>query len=283
MKAWLPLSLGLLLGQTPEVTPAVPPDADVQDPAAIELREAWERALLNADATDEGQDFTDGNIQMPALEVGGRNDTTRSVPAADAAAAGQATGLGTTGVGGAGTAGITDAAGATEGTQAAQAPASTGNPQQDVAQLRAQVQALQAQLEASTANTGLVQEQLTGIQDRAGEMERLRQERLSELERARTWLVAADQALAVGELAIGDALTEADTALAQVLDSATATGSGQTVILIEDARGFIAQALEATGRRDTYQARGHLLAADWQLRQARRENLDTPGATVVTQ
>ena len=48
MTPWLALSLGLWLGQTPEVTPSLPPDADTQDPAALEFRSAWERALLNA-------------------------------------------------------------------------------------------------------------------------------------------------------------------------------------------------------------------------------------------
>jgi hypothetical protein len=55
------------------------------------------------------------------------------------------------------------------------------------------------------------------------------------------------------------------------------------VVLLEDARGLIAQALEATGRRDTYQARRQLLDADWRVREARRQNLDSPSATVVTQ
>jgi chromosome segregation ATPase len=191
-------------------------------------------------------------------------------------------------VGGSGTQGTSDVA---QGTQATASNASqsgaTGNTRQEVEQLRAQVQSLQAQLaaqqEESTANAQRLQQQLTGIQDRAAELERMRQQRLSELDRARTWMVTADQALEVGELAVGDALGEADSALAQVLDSASNSGSGQTVTLIEDARSLIAQALESTGHRDTLQARQFLFGADWRVREARRQNLDAPSAAVVTQ
>lgn len=164
---------------------------------------------------------------------------------------------------------------------------SAGSTRQEVEQLRAQVQSLQAQLaaqqEQSTANAQLLQQHLTSIQQRAAELERLRQQRLAELERARSWLVAADQALEVGDLAIDDALGEADSALDQVIQSASLSGNGQTVTLIEDARGFIAQALESTGHRDTFQARQYLFAADWRVREARRQNLDASSATVVTQ
>ncbi|WP_224369903.1 hypothetical protein [Hyalangium versicolor] len=283
MNPWFAISFGLLLGQTPEVAPAVPTDADVQDPAAIELRDAWERALLNADATDEGQDSTEGSIQMPVLEVGRSDNALRTVSVPADAAAQQTAGLSTSGTGGAGTAGSSEDTQATQSASSNTGTNSTRNTPQNLAQLRSQLESLQAQQEENAANNQLLQQQLTGMQERAQELERMRQERLSELERSRSWLVAADQALAVGEMAIDDALGEADSALATVLDSATSAGVGQTVVLVEDARSFIAQALEATERRDTYQARGYLIEADWRLREARRQNLDTPGATVVTQ
>ena len=245
MTPWLTLSLGLWLGQTPEITSPLPPGADVQDPAAIELREAWERALQNVDATDEGQDSTEGTaVQMPALDVGAA------------------------GTGGSGPAETSDSA-------QPQAQGTTGSTQGDVAQLRAQVQALQTQVDS-------LQQQLTGMRDNATELERMRQQRLEEIERAGTWLIAADQALAVGELAIGNALQEADAALALVIQSATEAGSGRTVILVEGARGAILRALEATGRRDTSQARWDLFYAAEHLREARRHNLDEPSATTIT-
>jgi hypothetical protein len=267
MTPWLTLSLGLWLGQTPEVTPPLPPDADIQDPAAIEFREAWERALQNVDATDEGQDYTDGIVQMPALDVGDpRNGSAPSVPVASGTAAQPAADAGGAGIGGAGQAGTGEEA---------QAQGATGNTQVDVAQLRAQVQELQTQVDS-------MQQQLGGMRDNAAELERMRQQRLEELQRAGTWLVAADQALAVGELAIGNALGEADAALAQVIQSATEAGSGRTVILAEGARAAILRALEATGRRDTAQARWDLFNAAEHLREARRHNLDEPSATTVT-
>ncbi len=249
MTPWLTLSLGLWLGQTPEVTSPLPPDADVQDPAAIEFREAWERALQNADATDEGQDATeDAAVQMPALDVSA---------------------AGTGGVGPAETPDETQAQGTTGTVQGAT------TAQGDVAQLRSQVQELQAQVDT-------LQQQINGMRDTATELERMRQQRLAEIERAGEWLIAADQALAVGELAVGNALREADEALALVVQSATEAGSGRTVLLVEDARGAIVRAFEATGRRDTSQARWDLFYAAEHLREARRHNLDEANATTVT-
>lgn len=210
MTRWLALSLGLWLGQAPEPSSPLPPDVEVQDPAAIELREAWERALQSVDTTEDTQ-----------------------------------------------------------------APRSPGAPQDDVAQLRAELQELQAQVNS-------LQQQLSGMREEAADLERMRQQRLEEIARAGGWLVAADQALEVGELDIGDALLEADTALEQVVRSATDAGSGRTVLLAEGARASIAQALEATGRRDSAQARWWLFDAAERLREARRHNLDEPSATTIT-
>jgi TolA-binding protein len=201
MTPWLALSLGLWLGQTPGASPSLPPEADVQDPAAIELREAWERALQNADAIRSAQG--------------------------------------------------------------------------DVAQLRAQVQELQTQVNS-------LQQQISSTRDNAAELDRMRQQRLELIARAGTLLVTADQALAVGDLAVGRTLQEADATLAQIVQSATDAGSGRTVALVEGARGAILRALEATGRRDTAEARWDLFEAAERLREARRNNLDEPSATTVT-
>jgi hypothetical protein len=267
MTPWLTLSLGLWLGQTPEAAPPLPSDAEIQDPAAIELREAWERALQNVDATDEGQEATEGTVEMPALDVTGTaNGTAPSAAVAGGTPPQPAPEAGTVGIGGAGPAGASDDA---------QAQAATGNTQAEVAQLRAQVQQLQAQVNS-------IQQQLAGTREKAAELERMRQQLLAEIERAGTWLVAADQALAVGELAVGDALQEVDAALAQMLQSATEAGDGRTVTLVEDARVALLRAREAVGRRDTAQARWDLFAVSEALREARRQNLDEPSATTVT-
>jgi hypothetical protein len=121
------------------------------------------------------------------------------------------------------------------------------------------------------------------MQERAQELERLRTQRVALLEDAGIWVLAADQALAVGELDIGDALDEADAALAEVLENATDAGRGQTVLLVENARTRIAFALEATGRRSVYEARWALYDASLELREARRRALDKPDTAVLTQ
>lgn len=278
MTPWLALSLGLWLGQTPEITPSLPPDADTQDPAALEFRDAWERALQNADATDEGQDATDGVVQMPVFEVGGSNQGYTSVPVAGGTASQPTADTEATGTGGAGTEGTTDEDSAQDSAAASgtgTTPGATGNLQQQVNALRSEVQTLQAQLAAQ-------QQQDAAMRERANTLEQDRQLRLDEIERARQWLVAADQALVAGELDIGDALREADAALEQVVQSATDAGSGQTVVLVEGARTDIAQALSSTGNRDTYKARWDLFFAYERLREARRQNLDEASATTVT-
>jgi hypothetical protein len=244
MTPWLALSLGLWLGQTPQVTPSLPPDADTQDPAALELREAWERALAEAEATDAGQD-PDDTLRMPALEIGAP-DSDITVPVSEGVPRG--------------------------GTE-------------EVEQLRAQLEALQTQLqtqqEEATTRTEAVEQNLTGMQERAQELERLRDERLELLERAGLWLLAADQALAVGELDVGDALSEVDTALTDALDNASDAGSGQSVLLVESARTRLAFALDAVGRRDVLDARQALYFASLELREARRHALDRPETSVV--
>jgi TolA-binding protein len=208
MTSWLALSLGLWLGQAPAVSPTPAPDATVQDPAAITLQEAWERALQNEDAT--------------------------------------------------------------------------ANTQREVTQLRSQVQELQAQINNLQQQISGAQQQISSMRDDAAELERMRQQRLELISRAGTLLVAADQALAVGDLAVGRTLQEVDAALLQIVQSAGLTGGGQTVALVEGARGAILRALEATGRRDTAEARWDLWDAGERLRQAHRANLDEPSATTVT-
>jgi hypothetical protein len=214
MTPWLTLSIGLLLGQTPPGATSLPPDADIQDPAALAFRDAWEQAF----------------------------NEERASP--------------------------------------------TASVRQELAQLRTQVESLQSQLQAqqeeSTARTGLVEQEILGMRERAEQQERLRIRRLELLGDASLWVLAADEALAVGELDISDALNEADEALAEVLESATETGQGQTVLLVENVRTRIAFALEAAGRRSVYEARWALYDAGWELRQARRHTLDRPDTTVLT-
>lgn len=154
--------------------------------------------------------------------------------------------------------------------------------QRDVAELRSQVQELQAQADSAQQQISGLQQQLSGMRANAAELDRMRQQRLEQIAQAGTLLAYADQALAQGELAVGSTLQEADAALTQILQSASATGGGQTITLLEGARAAILRAMEATGRRDTAEARWDLWEATERLRQARRANLDEPSATTVT-
>ena len=282
MTPWLTLSLGLMLGQTPPGATSLPPDADVQDPAAIQLRDAWERALNEAEATDEGQGQADDTVRMPVLDVGSP-DSSVTVPVARGLPANGTAGQEAPGIGGAGQ----DSGTAQESTapRSEERPPPAANMRQELEQLRTQVESLQSQLQVqqqeSTVRTGLVEQELVGMQERAEVQEQLRTRRLDLLEDAGIWVLAADQALAVGELDIGDALDEADEALAEALASATETGQGQTVLLVENVRARIAFALEAAGRRSVYEARWALYDASWELRQARRHTLDKPDTTVL--
>ncbi len=282
MTPWLTLSLGLLLGQTPPGTTSLPPDADTQDPAALELRDAWERALDEAEATDEGQGQADDTLQMPVLDVGSP-DSPITVPMARGLPDSTAADVEAPGIGGAGA----DTALEDTAPPGAQLAPPSADTRQELGRLRTQVQSLQSQLDAqqqeATARTGLVEQELLGMQQRAQEQERLRTQRLTLLEDAGLWVLAADQALAVGELDIGDALDEADSALAVVFKNATVTGRGKTVLLVDNAGTRIAFALEAAGRRSVLEARWALYDASHELREARRHALDRPDTSVLTQ
>jgi chromosome segregation ATPase len=181
---------------------------------------------------------------------------------------------------------------ATAATQAEEPAATSGNPpnssdktRQEVEGLRAQIKELQAQLEAQheedSAKTQVIQQQLSGMRERAEELERMRQQRLADLERAEDAILAVDQALETGESDVGDALSEADSALEQVVQSASEAGVGWTVALIQDARGGLARARDAVANRDTYHAQWHLVYAALRLHDARLQNLDEPSATVI--
>ncbi|HLL01389.1 MAG TPA: hypothetical protein VK539_12440 [Myxococcaceae bacterium] len=278
MTPWLTLSLGLLLGQTPPGSTSLPPDADVQDPAALEFREAWERALQQAEATDEGQGQADDTVTTPAGDAAATDSDAPGI-----GGAGSDTGQETTAVPRSNAPAPQSSAPAPEGNEAA-APAP--NMRQEIDQLRTQVQSLQTQLEAqqqeATARTGLVEQEVLGMQERAQEQERQRTQRLALLEDAGVWVLAVDQALSVGELDIGDAVDAADLALSEALQNATDTGNGQTVLLVENVRTRLAFALEAAGRRSVEEARSALFLANLELREARRHTLDRADTSVLT-
>ncbi len=282
MTPWLTLSLGLVLGQTAPGATSLPPDADIQDPAALQLRDAWERALNNAEATDEGQGQADDTVRMPVLDVGAQ-DSSVTVPMARGLPENDTAAQEAPGIGGAGSGSAEEESAAPRSEEAA--PPAT--MRQEIDELRSQVESLQGQLETqqqeATARAGLVEQELLGMRERAQQQEQLRVQRLDLLEDAGLWVLAADQALAVGELDVGDALEEADSALSEALENATDTGNGRTVLLIENIRTRLAFALEAAGRRSVYEARWALYDASFELREARRQALNRPDTAVLTQ
>ncbi|WP_225412798.1 hypothetical protein [Stigmatella hybrida] len=279
MKPLLALSFGLLLGQTPPSTSSLPPDADVQDSAAIAFRDAWEEALEDASAADTAQ---------PAQGTVASTLAPPQVTVLEPAQVSQS--QANEGTGGSGPAASTEGAPA----QAAAPPETAAQPPpltlqqmgEEVQRLRAQVQTLQGQLETQQQESAAVAQgmgqELTGMRERAQELERLRTQNLALMQEASTWLAAADQSLDTGELDVDTALAEADAMLAEALQNASSAGRGNAAAQVQSARGFIAQALDAAGRRDVYYARWALLYAADRLRAAHGDTLDQQGTSVLS-
>jgi hypothetical protein len=177
------------------------------------------------------------------------------------------------GTGGSGTAG-------TAGGTARPAPQPTP-AQKEMAQLRDRVQLLEDELKTRDAElaqgTQAVQQQLDTFGQRAAEVEQARQQRLAQIQTAGQWMLAADQALEIGELDVGNALSLADRAFADVRASAARFGQGSVVVHAERARALINRAQEAAGNRDVYGARAALQDAGLALSLAREASLQRQG------
>ncbi|SEU09458.1 hypothetical protein [Stigmatella erecta] len=277
MKPLLALSFGLLLGQTPPSTSSLPTDADVQDSAAIEFRDAWEEALEDASAADTAQ---------PAEGTAAATLAPPQDPVPESAQ-GLSSNAGT---GGGGLAASSEDAPAQTASApeaaSAQPPLNLQQMGEEVQRLRAQVQTLQGQLETQQQESATVaqgfDQTLSGMRERAQELEQLRTQNLALMQDASTWLAAADQALDTGELDVDNVLAEADARLAEALQNASSAGRGNAAAQVQSARGFIAQALDAAGRRDVYYARWALLYAADRLRAAHGDTLDQEGTSALT-
>nr|WP_211193822.1 hypothetical protein [Pyxidicoccus fallax] len=182
-----------------------------------------------------------------------------------------------TGTGGAGTTGTAGTGGGASAAGAAQ-PSPT---QQELAQLRERVQQLETELrerdETLDRNNQAVQQQLDTFGQRSVDVERARQRRLAQIQTAGQWMLAADQALESGELDVGNALSLADRAFADVRASAAQYGQGSVVVHAERARALINNALEAADNRDIYGARRALQDAGYELSAAREASLQREG------
>jgi hypothetical protein len=286
MKPLLALSFGLLLGQTPASTSSLPPDADAQHTAALELRDAWEEALEDASATATSQPAP-GTIASTLAPP--QATVLEPAQASSADGASQTGAQGNEGTGGGGEASSLDgeASQTAATTEASSQPAMTLQQMgEEVQLLRTQVQSLQGQLETQQQQSALVaqgmEQELSGMRERAQELERLRTQNLALMQEASTWLAAADQALDTGELDVENALAEADAMLAEALQNASAAGRGNAATQVQSARAFIAQALDAAGRRDVYYARWALLYAADRLRAAHGDTLDPQGTSALS-
>lgn len=221
--------------------------------------------------------------------------TGTATPGTYPSGAGTGTSTYETGTGGAGTTTGTSTTGTNpQGPQGAllQPPAQPMTSQQmadQIQQLQAQVQTLQQQLQQNgqqlqqtTARAQNLQQNFGTVQSGAQQLEQLRQQRLQQIQRAWQWLVAADNALELGQLDVAEPLAEANHALGEVRGNASQSGKGETEVLMQSAHDLIAQAQDDLNNRNTPSARYNLQSAGWILFQARIAAQARPDVSLVT-
>ncbi|MCP3060521.1 hypothetical protein LXT21_17200 [Myxococcus sp. K38C18041901] len=157
-------------------------------------------------------------------------------------------------------------------------PASTDT---EVAQLRARLDELEEELKTRDAeieqNAIATQQQVDTFGERAVETEQSRQQRLSALQSAGEWMLAADAAIQQGEDDVDDALDIADSAFAEIRESAASFGQGNVIVHADRARALLNLARDAAGRSDGYAARLALQEAGVELNLARGASLGRSG------
>ncbi|MCE9666616.1 hypothetical protein LY474_02220 [Myxococcus stipitatus] len=153
--------------------------------------------------------------------------------------------------------------------------------QAEMERLRTQVQRMEEELKARDAQLDeyarSTQQQVDTFGTRAAETETARQGRLSDLQSAGEWMLAADAALQQGEDDIDNALDIADSAFANIRDSAAQYGQGTVIVHADRARALLNLARDAAGRSDGFAARLALQEAGYELAQARGANLGRSG------
>ncbi|WP_342380830.1 hypothetical protein NVS55_14305 [Myxococcus stipitatus] len=151
----------------------------------------------------------------------------------------------------------------------------------EVEQLRQRVNQLETELsardDAIEQNAQATQEQVDTFGNRAVETEQSRQQRLSMLQSAGEWMLAADAALQQGDNDVDNALDYADSAFADIRASASEFGQGNVTVHAERARALINLARDAAARSDTYAARVALQDAGMELSLARGASLGRSG------
>lgn len=158
-----------------------------------------------------------------------------------------------------------------------------------IQQLQGQVQSLQQQLaereqqlaQNEEVTQGLQQDMGT-LQSNAQELERMRQQRLAYIRRAWAFLLAADNALASGELAVDESLRQAELSLGDALANSASIGKNETVALMLDARNLVSAARTSIANRDIYYARLRLQSAGESLTRAQALSLGRSDVNVAT-
>lgn len=140
---------------------------------------------------------------------------------------------------------------------------------------------MESQLELLSQSEQATQEARARTEERAEALEAARQDRLAALELAMNSLVEVDRLLEVGDRGIATPFNAADQALARVEASAEQDGQGRSAILVEQARGLIAVALDASERRDFYQARFALQSAGSNIEAAHLQTVNQSASTLV--
>ncbi|WP_408890927.1 hypothetical protein ACJ2CR_12655 [Myxococcus faecalis] len=166
-----------------------------------------------------------------------------------------------------------------------QQTSATSNPpasnDTEVAQLRARLDELEEELRARDdqieQNAVATQQQVDTFGERAVETEQSRQQRLSALQSAGEWMMAADAAIQQGADDVDDALDIADSAFAEIRQSAAAFGQGNVIVHADRARALLNLARDAAGRSDGYAARLALQEAGIELNLARGASLGRSG------
>ncbi|WNG35168.1 hypothetical protein F0U61_17030 [Archangium violaceum] len=154
-------------------------------------------------------------------------------------------------------------------------------------ELRAELELLQAQMEAQQQEAqGRIQslEQRQALESaRAQELEQLRQEHLESLARGYDWLITTDQLLETGDFDIGPAVAYAQREISNALATASESGRGESVLLMESALARLATIDDLVGQRNIYPARRQLQDAGFELNRAWQLSLNLAGTTLVNQ
>ncbi|MGZ3459333.1 MAG: hypothetical protein ACXU86_12620, partial [Archangium sp.] len=118
---------------------------------------------------------------------------------------------------------------------------------------------------------------------RARQLEQLRQQRLTSLQRGYDWIVTADQLLERGDFTVGPAIAYARREISNAIANTSETGRGEITGYLQSALNRLFLVDPMVERRDSYPARLQLQAAGSELNLAWQISLQRSGSTLVNQ